>query len=247
VDSATGLDPRKKKMVIAGAGVVALGGFWWYRRQTAAAAAAAAPAGTSGADTAALGLDSAVGPGVYGAQGTAASSSTVGAAPTTNQDWYAAALAGAEDAGYDSGTAATALSAYLAHQPLTPAQQTVVRIGLGAAGNPPSGTFTIVTAPPTSNPGQPAAPAGPPPVPGGLRVANLTATGADFTWNGVPGAYKYHLYIGNQLVSSGPETFGGDHQLLKNTHYGPVTVASVSADSAESARSAPLYITTKAK
>jgi hypothetical protein len=143
-----GLD-KQKKLALGAVAAVAAGFVYWRRRQAAAAAAAAAPAaGTSAGDTAALGNDAGAGPGVYGATGTAASNTVVGAV-STNQDWYNTALLGAQDAGYDSGTAATALSAYLGHQPLTAAQQTIVRIGLAVAGNPPVGTFTIVTAPPS--------------------------------------------------------------------------------------------------
>jgi hypothetical protein len=261
IDPASGLDPRKKKIVIAGAGVLAVGGYVYYRRRAAAAAAAAAaPAdGSSTADTAALGLSSATGPGVYGAQGSAASSTTVGNAPTTNQDWYAAALSAAEDAGYDAGTAAAALAAYLGHQPLTAAQQTVVRIGLGAAGNPPSGTFTIITAPATSGPGQPAPAPAPAPAPGpvpdvapktpaNLRLLAVTPYMASFGWNtSVGGAYQYKLYNGSALVDTVFGTFSGVHGLAPGHRYGPFTVRAVSHGGHESGPSNPLYVTTKSK
>jgi hypothetical protein len=247
IDVATGLDPKQKKIAV-GVAVAGGAGYLWYRRRAAAAAAAAAAtSGTSATDTAATAMPTSTGPGVYGAQGSAASSTTVGSV-STNQDWYAAALTGAQDAGYDAGTAGTALSAYLDHQALTPTQQTIVRIGLAAAGNPPSGTFTIITAAPTSGPGLPApSPGGAPATPTGLRVANVGTTTADFAWNVVPGAYKYELFIGGQMVYAGPGNTGGDHALRKGTRYGPVTVRAVSSQSQASGPSSPLYITTKSK
>lgn len=138
---------RNQKIAIGVGAAVIIGFLYWRQRQAAATAAAAAPTtgDTTGTGTDALGLSSDTGPGVYGAQTSAASSTTVGNV-STNQDWYAAALQAAEDAGYDASTAAVALSTFLDHQPLTAAQQQIVRIGLAAAGNPPVGTFTIITA-----------------------------------------------------------------------------------------------------
>jgi hypothetical protein len=249
---ATGLDPKQKKIAI---GVAAVGGagYLYYRHRANAAAAAAAPAdtsGTSAADTAALGLSSATGPGVYGAQGSAASSTTVGSV-TTNQDWYAAALSGAEDAGYDAAAAGVALSAYLAHQPLTAAQQTIVRIGLAAAGNPPSGTFTIITAPGGSAPGTPAPPSAvTPAVPGNLRVVSLGTTSFTLGWNtsATPGgAYQYHVYEGAALAATVFGTFWASYNRKKATRYGPFTVRAAMRDGTLSAPSNPLYVTTKAK
>jgi hypothetical protein len=139
------MDPKKVK-IIAGVGAIAAG-YLYYRNRQAASAAPAAP-GDAVTDTG-LGVPTSTGPGAYATDTSAASSTTVGTV-TTNADWYSAALTAVEDAGYDSGTAATALSLYLGNQPLTAAQQTIVRVGLAAAGSPPVGTFTIITAPDTT-------------------------------------------------------------------------------------------------
>lgn len=177
----SGLKKNQTKILL-GVGVAGAGYLYYRNRQANAAAAAAVPAAGSTTDTG-LGVPTDTGPGTYGTQYSAASSSTVGTV-STNQDWYNTALTAVEDAGYDSATAATALSAYLASQPLTAAQQTIVRIGLAAAGNPPVGSFSIIT---------PATPIPPPnnnrpvdwPQVGGPRIPQRTTHTITIVWDPV--------------------------------------------------------------
>ncbi len=171
------LDPKKIK-IIGGVGL-ALAAYLYYRNRQSAAAAAATPATTT--DTG-MGTLTDTGPGAYGTQYSASSNSTVGNV-TTNADWYQAALTAVEDAGYDSATAATALSAYLGAQPLTAAQQTIVRIGIAAAGSPPVGTFTIITAPTGTTGGGTTVPATVWPAPTRLIGNGRSATTMGLQWN----------------------------------------------------------------
>lgn len=170
-------DPKKLK-IFAGVGL-ALAAYLYYRNKQSAAAAAATPATTT--DTG-LGVPTDTGPGAYGTQYSASSSSTVGNV-TTNADWYQAALTAVEDAGYDSATAATALSAYLGAQPLTAAQQTIVRIGIAAAGSPPVGTFTIITAPTGTTGGGTTVPPAVWPAVSGPRVPQRTTHTITIAWD----------------------------------------------------------------
>lgn len=171
---------KRGKIAVAAAAAGVAGLLWYRSRQNAAAAAVPASDQVAPGATDPLGMSSDTGPGVYGATGTASSTTVVGNV-STNADWYASALSAVEDAGYDAGTAATALGAYLAHQPLTAAQQTIVRIGLAAAGTPPVGTFTIITAPtppvvtpPSTTPPKPAT---------NVLVRTFVPVTADTTWS----------------------------------------------------------------
>lgn len=247
--SSSGAGPHKlskrARIGVVAAGVGLAGYLWWQRRQASAAAAAAAPAvagdAASATDTATLGMDAGAGPGVYGATGTAASSSTVGTV-STNADWYNAALSAVLDAGYDNATAAAALSAYLDHQPLTAAQQGIVRIGLAAAGTPPTGTFTIISAPPPA-----------PTAVGQVRhVYVITLNKVDFTigWNAVTGATGYYVYTNGHRT----ELLHGTFEIINTARTGTpitaggrytVTVTAVDASGKEGPASAPITVTTK--
>jgi hypothetical protein len=248
----------KNQKIAIGVGGAGIAYYLYYRNKQAAAAAAAVPAPSdqvSPTDTTAQGLSSDTGPGVYGAQGTAASNTVVGSV-STNQDWYSTALSAVEDAGYDAGTAAAALSAYLGHQQLTTAQQTIVRIGLAAAGNPPVGSFTIITTPtpvptptPTPTPAPTPAPVDvAPKTPANLRLLDVTPTTISLGWNtSTSGAYQYHLYQGASRVATVFGTFSGVSGKHPGTKYGPFTVRAVSRGGKESAPSNAVYVTTKLK
>lgn len=244
---------KRKKILLGGGAAIAV--YLWFRQRNAAAAAAATPADQTAVpgDTSALGMDAGAGPGVYGAQGSAASSSTVGTVGT-NQDWFAAALTGAENAGYDAGAASVALSLYLDHQPLTATQQQIVRVGLAAAGAPPVGTFTIITGPtpPASGGGTPSGTVAPLPAPTGLANPSLSTTSFYVSWNGVKGADHYNVYTDGH--KSGPwygtlldlYTARAGTPINKGTRH-TVTVTAVNSAGVESPHSAPITITTKSK
>ena len=210
-----------KIMAAAVAGIVVYA--YWRSRQSAAAAAAATPTDTTGGNGYAqgtdpygysgIGMDPGYGSGTggYYYDGSGSYNGTVGTI-ATNADWFQAALQGAENAGYDAGTASVALSLYLAHQALTATQQQIVQVGLAAAGNPPSGTYTIITAP--SSPGTVGGSGGA--VPTNVTVKNFARVNANTTWDAFARSYnafggngqalyQYNLLPGKHGASTYPE------------------------------------------
>lgn len=229
-----------------GVGAVVLAYLYYRHQQSQAAAAAVNPADQTVAQPTDTGvpLGTDTGPGSYGTNYSAASSSTIGNV-STNADWFNAALQACENAGYDAQTASVALSAFLASQPLTAQQQQIVRIGLAAAGQPPQGPTGIVTAPtPTGGTGITA--------PGTPILYALGSTYFTITWIPVTGAHGYYVYTGG---AKSPLLHGALYTL--NTHNAntpilpgrqyQVTVTAVDAGGAESAHSPALTVTTKKK
>ena len=264
------LDTKKKIMI--GAGALALIGFLWWRQRSsaAAAAAAAAPAADtgsadSGTDLSGFGTDASLSDegdlgydtsGIGGDYGYGSALSGI----SSNADWYAAALQAAENVGYDPATAATALSAYLASQPLTSQQQQIVQVGLAAAGTPPMGIYSIIPEPTgttttgttgttttTTTPTPPAAAK----TPTGLRVTSLTSNGFTVGWDGQSTASGYYMYVNGH---KSPKLYGTlwdvntgniGIPITPSTKYA-VTITAVNAAGTESAHSATLNVTTKA-
>lgn len=184
---------KKTYLYVAGAGIAGYVGYrYWRASQAASAAAAAAPpesAGTIGAD-----IGSGAG-GYYDPNGAGGigGSSTVGDVLSTDQQWYAAAMLALEDAGYDTGAAAVALGKYLRTEPLTAAEQDMVKVALAAAGNPPSGAKAIVTDTSPSPSGLTA--------PQHLRAGGTPTTAAiPLLWDPVAGASGYVVYRGGTQI-----------------------------------------------
>ena len=262
------LDRNKKIMIVVG-GVGIAGVLWWRQRSAAAAAAAAVPSGAtstdSGTDLSDYGNDASLNDegdlgyddsadlaGLYGTGSGALSGIS------SNADWYAAALQAAENVGYDPATAATALSAYLAAQPLTTQQQQIVQVGLAAAGTPPMGTFTIIpeptgtttTTPPAG--GTTTTPVTPTKAPGGLRVTSLGTNTFTIGWDGQPAAQYYYVYVNSSKAGPLYGTLWTVNTGNQGTAISPggkytVSVTAVDKGGTESAHSAPLSVTTKAK
>jgi hypothetical protein len=183
---------KKQYLYAVGAGVAGYVGWRYYRASQGAAAAAAPPPESAGT----IGADIGSGAGGYydpnGANGIGGSS-TVGDVLSTDQQWYAAAMLALEDAGYDTGAAAVALGKYLRTEPLTAAEQDMVKVALAAAGNPPSGAKAIVTGTPPSPSGLTA--------PQHLRAGGApTAAAIPLLWDPVSGASGYVVYRGAQQL-----------------------------------------------
>lgn len=237
----------KNAKVGIGAGAVALAAYLYYRsRANAAAAAAAVPAAdqsVAGATDTGVPLGTDTGPGSYGTNYSAASTSTVGNV-STNADWFNAALTAAEAAGYDAQTASVALSSFLGSQPLTAQQQQIVRIGLAAAGQPPQGPTGIVSAPTGTSTTPPVA------APTGLRLNSLGRTDFFISWNGQQNARGYYTYVNghrSQLLYGTYRAIGSataGTPITPNTKYS-VQVTAVDAAGTESAKSGTLAVTTK--
>lgn len=206
---------KKQYVIVAGVGVA---GFvlwrYWQASQAAAATAAATPADSTGS----YGIDDATGAGGYDDPnaGGIAGDTTVGDVISTDAQWYAAAMLVLEDAGYDTGAGALALGKYLRTEPLTPAEQDMVKVALAGAGNPPSGAKAIVTdtSPTPSGLG----------APGSLRSGGAPTTAAiPLTWNAVAGASGYVVYRGSTQLASVSGTSYTAGSLTANTSY-PFTV-----------------------
>lgn len=180
---------QRRWLYVAGAGI---GGYVLWRYWQASRAAAAAAAATPPESTGTIGgIDTGSGSGGYydPNAGGISGSSTVGDVMTTDAQWYAAALLALEDAGYDTGAAALALGKYLRSEPLTPAEQDMVKVALAAAGNPPSGAKAIITDTSPTPSGLTA--------PQGLRGNGAPTTSAvPLAWNSVAGASGYLVYRG---------------------------------------------------
>lgn len=73
----------------------------------------------------------------------------------TNQEWLIQALSAASEAGVSFVSAQTALSKYLAGEPLTKTEETIVNRVIGLVGPPPEGTFGIPEVTPDPEPTKP--------------------------------------------------------------------------------------------
>lgn len=205
---------KKQTLYIVGGGVAAFV-LWRYWSASRSAAADTAATDTTATDsTGSYGIDGTSGAGGYYDPngGGIGGSTTVGDVMTTDAQWYNAALLALEDAGYDTGAAALALGKYLRTEPLTSAEQDMVKIALAAAGNPPSGAKPIVT----SNA----------PTPSGLTAPqNLRSGGAATTaaiplaWDAVSGASGYVVYRGGTQLATVTGTAYTAGSLSPNTSY----------------------------
>ncbi len=174
-------------------GVAGAGGFvLWRYYQASQAPAGPAPDGTM--DTGSV-TDAPPGVGGGGNVQYAGSVQAGDDSITTNSAWAQAATDYLSNtAGYGAAAVVEALGAYLAGNPLTDAQITIVRAALAVQGPPPQGSFTIKH---TTAPAPPAAPDPSKAIPGIIPPSSLTFTstkanpGIRVTFGKVPGATGY--------------------------------------------------------
>lgn len=189
-------------------GVAGAGGFvlWRYYQASRAAQAAPAPDGTM--DTGSV-TDAAPGVGGGGNVQYAGSTQAGDASITTNSAWTQAATDYLTNtAGYGAQAVVEALGNYLAGNPLTDAQITIVRAALAVQGQPPQGgPYTIKH---TTNPTTPAPSSQRPAMidPSSLVItSHSAAAGVRVQFNPVPGATQYQgSFNGGQhwFLSLGP-------------------------------------------
>jgi hypothetical protein len=167
----------------------------------------------------------------YDSQGNPIYADTVGYGPspsfTTNGNWAQAAESYlVSTTGADAGTVSAALGTYIAGQPLTSAQATIVRSAQAFFGTPPQSGSNgyppalrlvsppdttpppvqtppppVKTPPPKTTPPPPAAKA--PGMPGGVHATRVTRTGMNLAWNKVTGATQYKVRLTYQEPGSG--------------------------------------------
>jgi len=227
-----GLGPVPKKwFIIVGGGTVVVIGYVLYKKKSGASSAAATPAAADTGTSALSGqpcVDENGNPGVYDDTGTCqvdtsalggyysgdgaagVSGTTEPVAGTggfvTNGQWTQQVETDVQSlgTGIDPGTLSTALGAYIAGQPVTAAQQSLIDQAIsidgyppvaGANGYPPAimvqpvttttgtttgtGTTTTTTASTTL------------PAPGGLRASAISDSGYSLNWDAVTGAKGY--------------------------------------------------------
>jgi hypothetical protein len=223
------------KRVIIGVGVAA-GGYVAYRYYKAHNAPAAASPDGSFEDPGVLpGVAGAIKDGNrYGSGDTTQTSDT--SQVTTNAAWSQLALAQLSQSDrWSYADMAGALGNYLDGQPLSDAQQEIVRAAIAIAGHPPVGSPGII---PGGNTTISIAPTG-------VAASGVTASSALINFVPVPGARTYNVYRSGAATSSGssgssPITLS---DLTPNTSYS-VTVAAVSASGAVGPKSSPITFKT---
>lgn len=226
------------KRVIIGVGVAA-GGYVAYRYYKARNA----PVDTTSTDGSFQ--DPGVLPGVAGAvkdgnlYGSGNTTQTSDSSQvTTNAAWAQLALAQLSQSDrWSYADMAAALGNFLDNQPLSDAQQEIVRAAIAVAGHPPVGSPGII---PGGNTTISIAPSG-------VAASGVTATSALINFVAVPGARTYNVYRSGTAAAAGssgssPITLAN---LTPNTAYS-VTVAAVSASGAVGPKSSPATFKTGA-
>jgi hypothetical protein len=196
----------KTTYVYVGAALVAgIAGYAWWRRSQADPAVDSTDGGLY-ADTrtgSALPTDAYANPApnADGQSGTGIGGDSTFHAPSTDPEWASAVID--KLSWYEPGYVSATVGKYLARQPTTPDEQTLIREAWAQLGHPP-GNQPLVSAP------VPATPTAVP-APTGLRVTHVGSTWAQVDWNDVAGAKGYDISVsggklsghkGNSLTSS---------------------------------------------
>ena len=226
---------KMDKRVLIGVAVAA-GGFVAYRYYKARQAPAATSTDGSFEDPGTLpGVAGAVkDSNLYGSGNTTQTSDS--SAVTTNAAWSQLALTQLSQSDrWSYSDMAAALGNFLDGQPLSDAQQEIVRAAIAVAGYPPVGSHNIV---PGGNTSITVAPTG-------VAAGSITPTTVLINFVAVPGARTYNVYRSGAATPSGsagssPVTLS---DLTPNTSYS-VTVAAVSASGAVGPKSSPVTFKT---
>jgi len=155
-----GIGPVDERYVYAaGALVVGVAGWAWWRRGTAGPSSAAEPP----IDGAAEGVDDGSAWPYRPPGGSTVEPGAGGSAPSTREEWAAAALAALESVLWDTDAAAGAIAKYLAGQQLTAREALGIQtawalVGAVPGGNPPLrlAPITTTTPPPAGTGSKPA-------------------------------------------------------------------------------------------
>lgn len=225
---------KKKYVVVAGVGIVGYVGYAWWKRGSQAPADL--PAYTE-ADVQADGVTNTAGGAAGGSANSGGGNTDSSTVPDTDQEWtqQAAAILGGS---IDQQQVYAALGAYITHQPLTAAQESIVRSAVGALGYPPGGAYPITT-------GTGSEPSALGQV-SGLTVVKHSTTTVDLAWSKVTGAPGYRVYrvgLGEEPVGDSGDTKWQGRGLAPNTTY-QFQVAARSSTGAPGPKSAVVSVKT---
>lgn len=202
-----GIGPVKKQVLVpiaaGAAGFIA----WRYYRASSVGTGDAA-ADDPAADDDGFGADAGAIPDVlgsvpsnngYGYTSPADDDTTSPGIISTNAEWttYAAEQLSASDT-WTYTDIVSALGAYLNRKPLTSLQVSIVQAAIAVAGNPPVGSYTLVSGGDTSMVVTPQAPS----------VTNITATSAVLSTSAVAGASSYAWTVDGVLHGSSTSPTG---------------------------------------
>lgn len=173
---------KKQQVIVIGAVAAGVVGYAWWRYRSA-------PADTGEAEVAPEPEDPYEGltDGGFGTGGPVSgyddrSSDTGTTAPLTNDQWSVLVKERLADS-YEPAAISGAIGRYLGRQPLSTADQTIVRAAIAVAGYPPVGSYSIITGGDSELKVAPS----------GLK-GTATATTVTLTWQPVPGAVRYRVY-----------------------------------------------------
>lgn len=225
----------KKYLVPAGIAVAAFVGWrFWQARQDTSDGDTTITDGEFGAvDTSIPGVAGAVSPTNSYGSGDSGSGDTAGTSLTTNAAWTTYARSQLSGS-YDDAAVVAALGNYLGSQPLSSAQQTIVRAAIAVAGYPPVGSFAVIPGGDTTISVAPS----------GLKAITIRADHVTMGWNPVAGASSYRLYGAGQQVTSSALT-ATISALASGTSYG-FQVAAVNGAGTVGPKSATVTVKTAA-
>lgn len=172
----------KRQYVYVGVALVAgIVGYAWWRN---ASAPATVPAYDE-SDLTTDGITDTAGGSAGGSANSGGLSVDTSTTPHTDAEWAQLANEGLAGS-FDGAALATALGAYLTHQPLTGDQQAIVRAAIGLVGYPPGGHYELLT----GGGSTPSALT----EPKSVKQSGSTATSVTLTWTAVAGADSYRVY-----------------------------------------------------
>lgn len=187
---------KKAYVAVAVALVAGIVGWAWYRRQDGAAADGDASFYADTRTGSELPTDTYTNPGsnADGQSGTGIGGDSTWHAPSTDPEWAQDALE--RLTWYEPGFVSATVGKYLARQPLTSGEQTLIREIWAQIGRPP-GNQPIVTTPNVPVPASVALTA-----PKNLKVQGLGKLYFSLHWDAVPGAAGYSVKLDGKQAPS---------------------------------------------
>lgn len=156
--------------------------------------------------------------------------------PDSDAEWVNLAASLLEGS-YELTAIHEALGLYITGQPLTSAQERIVRAAIGVAGYPPGGRYAItpITTPSPSALTEPT----------GVKVASRTSSSVSLSWSAVSGASGYRIYRGSTRDGESSGTSYTDSGLSASSSY-TWQVSAVDASGKEGPKSSGVRGTTLA-